>query len=67
MFELSGIQYSKSRHYKVKEMTSSRVASAKPDSKYYDYSHFPKKFKTENEALDAYNELGFQFKLQFQI
>ena len=35
----------------------------KPDSKYYDYSHFPKKFDTENEAIDVYNELGYPFKL----
>ncbi len=37
----------------------------KPDSKYYDYSHFPKKFDTDLEALDTYNDLGYAFKLQF--
>ena len=37
----------------------------KPDSKYFDYSHYPKKFKTDNEALDTYNELGYANKLQF--
>lgn len=35
------------------------------ESKYYDYSHFPKKFKTDIEALDTYNDIGYQFKLQF--
>lgn len=46
-------------------MSKSLDAYKKPDSKYFDYGHFPKKFKTDNEALDIYNELGYQYKLQF--
>ena len=38
-------------------------AYKKPDSKYYDYSHFPRKFDTETDAIDTYNELGYAFKL----
>eukprot|EP00347_Sterkiella_histriomuscorum_P009181 403342210 len=37
------------------------------DSKYYDYSHFPKKFQTDKDAIDTYNELGYNWKLQFQF
>lgn len=42
--------------------------SMKPaDSKFYDYSHFPKRFHTERDALDTYNDLGYQVRLQFQF
>ena len=34
-----------------------------PDSKYFDFSYFPRKFASESEALDAYNDLGYPFKL----
>ena len=43
------------------------ISYQKPDSKYFDYSYFPKKFESEAEAIDAYNELGYPFKLQFHI
>ncbi|TNV82045.1 hypothetical protein FGO68_gene12299 [Halteria grandinella] len=39
---------------------------AKPESKYFDYSHFPKAYPTDDDALNSYNELGYPCKLQFK-
>lgn len=29
------------------------------DAKFFDYSHFPKKFSSIDDALDTYNDLGY--------
>jgi len=34
--------------------------------KYFDFKHFPKRFSSPHEALDAYNSLGWQHCLQFE-
>ena len=39
-------------------MSNSGLKNTK-DAKFYDYSHFPKKFKNLDEALDCYNDLGY--------
>jgi hypothetical protein len=38
-------------------------AKKQREAKLYDYSHFPKEFKTAEDALDTYNELGFAHSL----
>lgn len=43
------------------------VCKPSKDAKFFDYSHFPKHFKTVEETLDTYNDLGYQQEIQFQI
>lgn len=43
-------------------MSTSNLKNTK-DAKFYDYSHFPKKFSSLTEALDAYNEIGYQHNI----
>ena len=44
-------------------MSAPLASYKKPDSKYFDYSHFAKKFKTDYEVLDTYNLMGYEFKI----
>jgi hypothetical protein len=44
-------------------MSAPLASYKKPDSKYFDYSHFAKKFKTDYEVLDTYNLMGYEFKV----
>lgn len=39
------------------------VIKALSGTKFYDYTHFPKQFKIMEEALDTYNELGYQHEI----
>ena len=54
MFEASSI---------LLNMSAPLASYKKPDSKYFDYSHFAKKFKTDYEVLDTYNLMGYEFKV----
>ena len=47
-------------------MSNSNLKNTK-DAKFYDYSHFPKKFSTLEDALDTYNDLGYEHNVQFQV
>ena len=33
---------------------------------YVDFSHFPTQFRNEDEALNTYNALGVELKIQFK-
>ena len=46
--------------------TGGNIAPCTNPATYIDISHFPTFFKTEDEALQAYNQEAYQYKMQLK-